>query len=109
MPFNPDLRQHKIETAEYRVDGDYSHAIPAYPEYDSATDFNNAFYQERRDNNDKSVDDNNIWHICFIMIIMVHVTHMVHHGAIWFIWFIMVHMVHMVHMIHMVHHGSWFI
>ena len=55
MPFNPDLRQHKIETAEYRVDGDYSHAIPAYPEYDSATEFNNAFYQERRDENDRLV------------------------------------------------------
>ena len=55
MPFDPDLRQHKIETAEYRVDGDYSHAIPAHPEYNSATEFNNAFYQERRDENDTLV------------------------------------------------------
>ena len=55
MPFNPDLRQHKIETAGYRVDGDYSHAIPAHPEYDSATNFDAAFYQERRDENDRLI------------------------------------------------------
>jgi hypothetical protein len=29
MPFDPDLRQHKIETAGFRIDGDYSHAIPS--------------------------------------------------------------------------------
>ena len=55
MPFDPEKRQHTIETAEYRVDGDYSHAIPAHPEYNSATTFNNAFYQERRDKNDRLV------------------------------------------------------
>ena len=55
MPFNPDLRQHKIETAGYRVDGDYSHAIPAHPEYNSATNFDAAFYQERRDENDRLI------------------------------------------------------
>lgn len=55
MVFDPDKRQHKILTAEYRVDGDYNHAIPAYPEYNSATEFENAFYQERRDENDRLV------------------------------------------------------
>ena len=49
MVFDPDKRQHKIETAGFRIDGDYSHAIPAYPDYNSDTDFNDAFYQERRD------------------------------------------------------------
>ena len=42
-------------TAEYRVDGDYNHAISAYPQYNSATYFENAFYQERRDENDRLV------------------------------------------------------
>ena len=55
MVFDPDKRKHKILTAEYRVDGDYNHAIPAYPEYNSATEFENAFYQERRDENDRLV------------------------------------------------------
>ena len=55
MPFDPDKRQHKIETAGFRVDGDYSHAIPAHPEYDSTTKYDNAFYQARRDQNDRLV------------------------------------------------------
>jgi hypothetical protein len=55
MPFDPEKRQHSIETAGYRVDGDYSHAIPAHPEYNSATDFDDAFYQERRDECDRLV------------------------------------------------------
>ena len=32
-------------------DADSSHCIPAYPEYDSATDFNSAFYTARRTSN----------------------------------------------------------
>ena len=32
-------------------DVDSSHCIPAYPEYDSATDFNSAFYTARRTSN----------------------------------------------------------
>ena len=55
MVFDPDKRQHKILTADYRVDGDYNHAISAYPQYNSATEFNNPFYQERRDENDRLV------------------------------------------------------
>lgn len=49
MVFDPDKRQHKIETAGFRIDGDYSHSIPVTPEYYSDTKFNDAFYQERRD------------------------------------------------------------
>jgi hypothetical protein len=55
MPFDPDKRQHKIHTAGFRVDGDYSHAIPAHPEYNSTTKYDSAFYQERRDENDRLV------------------------------------------------------
>ena len=32
-------------------DADSSHCIPAYPEYDSATVFDSAFYTERRTSN----------------------------------------------------------
>ena len=41
-----------IETAEYTADGEYSHCIPAYPEYYSSTTFDAALYTARRASND---------------------------------------------------------
>ena len=41
-----------IETAVYDLALD-SHCIPAYPEYNSSTTFDAAFYTERRASNDE--------------------------------------------------------
>jgi len=55
MTFDPDKRQHEIWTAENSADGKYSHAIPVTPEYYSSTEFDEPFYEKRRDECDRLI------------------------------------------------------
>ena len=51
--FDPSRRQHSVWSAEGVDDGKYSHAIPVTPEYYSDTEFDELFYEERRDECDR--------------------------------------------------------